>query len=70
MNTDIPGRAALDAVKKFLEVHDDTPAIQATNRRVFFEALRNGITLSPTEVQHVEAIADLLHELTTSRFAA
>jgi hypothetical protein len=68
MNTDMPGRAALEAVTKFLEINDDTPAIQATNRRVFFEALRNGLSLTPTEVQHVAAIADLLHDLSVSRF--
>jgi len=65
-----PTPAALAAVTKFLQLNDDMPACEATNRKVFFEALRTGTTLSPNEVEHLHSIADFLAELNAIRLAS
>ncbi|WP_125916421.1 hypothetical protein [Hymenobacter coccineus] len=61
-STPLPPSAVV-AVEKFLEMNDDLPALSTTTRRMFFEFLRTGPTLTPEEVEHLHALGDLLAAL-------
>ncbi|MDO7877683.1 hypothetical protein Q5H93_23290 [Hymenobacter sp. ASUV-10] len=55
------------AVEKYYALVDNPYASSTLARRIFFEFLRTGSTLTDDEIQTCHAIADLLAELEQAR---
>ncbi|MBO2007878.1 hypothetical protein [Hymenobacter negativus] len=55
------------SVSKFYALNDDMDAVQAVLRRVFFEFLRTGQTLTEPEIAMLHSVANLVAELGTEK---